>query len=60
MEKLRAKMESYKVLYDAGQPLPQGTDDDFYPGYVTENSKYKSQIVEWMMEYCVPGTNSNI
>ena len=57
MEQLRAKMEAYTALYDAGQPLPEGTDDDFNPEYVKENSKYKSQIVDWMVEYCVPGTN---
>ena len=55
LEKLRAKAESYKVLYDAGKPLPEDTEDDFFPDYFKDNSTYKSQIVEWMVEYNVPG-----
>ena len=53
-------MESYKVLYDAGEPLPKETEDEFYPEYVKENSKFKSELVKWMLEYSVPGNPSQI
>ena len=45
-------MKSYKALYDAGEPLPEGTNDDFYSDYEKTN---KSQVVDWMVEYSVPG-----
>ena len=48
-------MASYKVLYDAGKPLPPDTDDNFYPDYVKKSSEYKVQVVDWMVEYSVPG-----
>lgn len=60
LQKLRAKMESYKALNDAGKLLPQDTDDWFYPGYVAENSEFKSQIVDWMVEYSVPGNHDQL
>ena len=55
LDAMRSKMASYKARYNAGQLLPQDTVDDFFPDFVKDNSKHKVQIVDWMMEYNVPG-----
>ena len=58
LEEIRAKMESYKQLYDAGDSLPAGTVYKLCPFYLMKNPVYLAKAVPWMMEYNIPGTVS--
>ena len=56
LEAIRAKLESYKQLYDAGDSLPGGSDYVLCPYYLLYNTVYQDKVVPWMQEYKVLGT----
>lgn len=56
LEEKRAKMESYKHLYDAGGSLPGGSNYKLRPYYLKGNPVYEAKALPWMLKNKVPGT----